>query len=73
VTVSVLNALTATTVTARPSNANEISIAPSTATVAAGGSANFVVSSRRNNAGFTYQVNFTSSCGSASFVVTVEN
>ena len=73
-TVSVLNALTPTLVTATASNANEIMITPTSATVAVGGSAAFSVKSKRNNAGFTYQVTFSSAnCGSASFRVTVTN
>jgi type II secretory pathway pseudopilin PulG len=74
VTVRVLNALTVTTVTATPSNANEIAITPTSASVPLNGSAAFSVKSKRNNAGFTYQVTFSSAnCGSASFRVTVTN
>jgi type II secretory pathway pseudopilin PulG len=74
VTVSVLNSPTAKTVTALPSNANEIGVSPGSASIASGGGANFAVSSKRNNAGFTYQVTFSApNCAGASFRVTVTN
>ena len=70
--VSVLNATGPTVVTANANNSNEILVSPGTATVAAGGSVNFSISSRRNNAGFTYQVTFRStSCGNATVSVIV--
>lgn len=74
VAVSVLNATSATTVTATVSNSNEISVSPASASVAVGGSANFTIASRRNNAGFTYQATFRSTnCGNATVTVTVRN
>jgi len=74
VAVTILNATTATGVTAVTSNSNEISVSPATATIGVGGSANFTLASRRNNTGFTYQATFRStSCGSANVTVTVRN
>ncbi|HEX8458312.1 MAG TPA: prepilin-type N-terminal cleavage/methylation domain-containing protein [Pyrinomonadaceae bacterium] len=74
VSVSVLNATTATPVTATVSNSNEISVSPASSSVAPGGSTNFNLTSRRNNAGFTYQATFRSTnCGTATVTVTVRN
>jgi hypothetical protein len=68
------NATAAIPVTATSSNANEVSISPTSATVPLGGYTVFTISSLRNNAGFSYDATFTSaSCGNITVRVNVTN
>ena len=68
------NATSGVPVTATSSNSNEVSVSPSSSTVPLGGYTVYTLTSNRNNAGFSYDVTFTtSSCGSITVRVTVTN
>ena len=68
------NAAAAIPVTAESSNANEVSVSPTSATVPLGGYVMFTLSSLRNNAGFSYDATFSSaSCGNVTVRVNVTN
>ena len=68
------NATTSIPVTATSSNSNEVSVSPGSATIPLGGYAVFTLASLRNNAGFAYDVTFSSSaCGNVTVRVSVTN